>query len=182
MLKWQFAELAKYKQEALNFEETVDIKEALLADFGDLILDATPLNVKGMAQADQEDIIVHARVTGELTVPSSRSLKPVQLPVDFEIDEVYLQDEGHQERYGLEDSVIMVEDGLIDFLQAVVEFTVLQVPLQILTPEEENEPMPQGNEWAVMTEDEYAQQKQEEPASANTPLANLKDLFSEDND
>jgi Predicted metal-binding, possibly nucleic acid-binding protein len=177
MLKWQFNELAKYKQEALPFSETVDIKEALLRDFGDLVLDVTPLEVKGFAQADQEDIIIHANVTGELTVPSSRSLAPVSLPLDFAIDEVYLQDVAHEERYELEDSVMLVEDGMVDFLQAIVEFTVLQVPLQVLTEEEASAPMPTGSGWAVLTEDEYADQQVEEPVAANTPLAGLKDLF-----
>lgn len=180
MLKWQFSELAKYREEAFPFKETVNLQETFKKDFGDLIIDASPLEVTGFAQADQTDIIVHAQVKGTLQVPSSRSLTPVELPVDFAIDEVYLQDAGHEEKYELEDSVMLVEDGVIDFLQAVIEFTVLQVPLQILADEDVSAPLPAGEGWAVLTEDDFAKQQVEEPESTNTPLAGLKGLFDSD--
>jgi uncharacterized protein len=179
MLKWQVAELAKYKTEAYPFEETLNVRDQLVETFGDIILDASELQVKGFAQADREDIIIHAHVTGELTVPSSRSLTPVKLPVDFDIDEIYLQDENHVERYEIEDSVILLESDLLDFERAVIEFTVLQVPLQVLTEEEKNAPLPSGSGWSVISEDDYEQQAEDEPAKTNTPLAGLKDLFDD---
>lgn len=179
MLKWQVAELAKYKSEAMPFTEIINVTAELTTTFGDMVLDASDLQVTGFAQADQEDIIVHAHVTGELIVPSSRSLKPVTLPVDYDIDEIYLQKADHAERYDLEDSVILLEGDVIDFKQAVIEFTVLQVPLQILTPEEENEPLPSGTGWTVMAEEEYEQQADDVAVEANTPLAGLKDLFKD---
>jgi uncharacterized protein len=182
MLKWQVAELAKYKTEAMPFAETIDVKDELLGTFGDIILDASPLTVEGFAQADREDIIVHAHVVGEIVVPSSRSLTPVQLPLDFDIDEVYLPTEDHADRYEIQDSVILIEGDVIDFVRSVIEFTVLQVPLQVLTEEEKNAPLPTGSGWAVISEDDYQQQVESEPAKTNTPLAGLKDLFpDEDN-
>ena len=90
-MKWQYAELQKYKTESLQFSEVVDLKEPLLATFGDVVLDVTPLTVTGFAQADREDIIIHANVKGKLVTPSTRSLTPVEMDVDFDIDEVYLQ-------------------------------------------------------------------------------------------
>ena len=179
-MKWQFVELQKYKTEAMRFDETVDLKDVLTTTFGDVILDVTPLTVTGFAQADRDDIIIHANVKGELVTPSTRSLTPVTLPIDFEIDEVYLQDEAHVDRYDIEDSVILVENGMIDFDQALAEYVALSVPLQVLTPEEANEPMPEGNGWAVISEDVFEQQQADAPVESNTPLAGLADLFKDE--
>jgi uncharacterized protein len=112
--------------------------------------------------------------------PSTRSLEPVEMPIDFDIDEVYLQDEAHADRYEIEDSVILVEDGVIDFNQALAEYVALSVPLQVLTEEEQNQPMPEGNGWAVISEDDFDKKKEEEPVQANTPLAGLADLFKDE--
>ena len=71
-MKWQFVELQKYKTEALQFNEVVDLKDEITTTFGDVILDVTPLTVTGFAQADREDIIVHANVKGQLVTPSTR--------------------------------------------------------------------------------------------------------------
>lgn len=179
-MKWQFVELQKYKTEALQFNEVVDLKDEITTTFGDVILDVTPLTVTGFAQADREDIIVHANVKGQLVTPSTRSLEPVEMPIDFDIDEVYLQDEAHADRYEIEDSVILVEDGVIDFNQALAEYVTLSVPLQVLTEEEQNQPMPEGNGWAVISEDDFDKKKEEEPVQANTPLAGLADLFKDE--
>ena len=179
-MKWQYAELQKYKTESLQFSEVVDLKEPLLATFGDVVLDVTPLTVTGFAQADREDIIIHANVKGKLVTPSTRSLTPVEMDVDFDIDEVYLQNEEHADRYEIEDSVILIEDGLIDFDQALMEYVALSVPLQVLTEEEKDQPMPKGKGWAVISEDDFEQKQEEAPAQANTPLAGLADLFKDE--
>lgn len=179
-MKWQYAELQKYKTESLQFSEVVDLKEPLLATFGDVVLDVTPLTVTGFAQADREDIIIHANVKGKLVTPSTRSLTPVEMDVDFDIDEVYLQNEEHADRYDIEDSVILIEDGLIDFDQALMEYVALSVPLQVLTEEEKDQPMPEGKGWAVISEDDFEQKQEEASAQANTPLAGLADLFKDE--
>ena len=150
-MKWQFVELQKYKTEALQFNEVVDLKDEITTTFGDVILDVTPLTVTGF-----------------------------EMPIDFDIDEVYLQDEAHADRYEIEDSVILVEDGVIDFNQALAEYVALSVPLQVLTEEEQNQPMPEGNGWAVISEDDFDKKKEEEPVQANTPLAGLADLFKDE--
>ena len=91
-MKWQFSELQTYKDEPLPFNETVMLKEDLLTQFGDVIKDITPVNVSGFAQSDDDDVLIHAHVTGELVTPSTRSLQPVTLPIDLDIDEIYIQD------------------------------------------------------------------------------------------
>src|SRR5699024_11771903 len=116
-----------YKDEPLPFNETVMLKEDLLTQFGDVIKDITPVNVSGFAQSDDDDVLIHAHVTGELVTPSTRSLQPVTLPIDLDIDEIYIQDKEHEDRYSDEESVIVVDDGKINFDEAILEYIVLSI-------------------------------------------------------
>ena len=179
-MKWQFSELQTYKDEPLPFNETVMLKEDLLTQFGDVIKDITPVNVSGFAQSDDDDVLIHAHVTGELVTPSTRSLQPVTLPIDLDIDEIYIQDKEHEERYSDEESVIVVDDGKINFDEAILEYIVLSIPLQVLTEEEEtNETMPTGEDWSVISEETFEKKKQE-TKQQNTPLSGLADLLKDD--
>ena len=179
-MKWQFSELQTYKDEPLPFNEKVTLKEDLLTPFGDVIKDITPVNVSGFAQSDDDDVLIHAHVTGELVTPSTRSLQPVTLPIDLDIDEIYIQDKEHEERYSDEESVIVVDDGKINFDEAILEYIVLSIPLQVLTEEEEtNETMPTGEDWSVISEETFEKKKQE-TKQQNTPLSGLADLLKDD--
>lgn len=178
-MKWQFSELQTYKDEPLQFSETVTLDDKLLSQFSDVIKEITPIKVVGFAQADDDDILVHAHVTGELVTPSTRSLQPVTLPIDLDIDEIYIKDKQHEERYSDEQSVILIEDGTINFDEALLEYVVLSVPLQVLTDDEAtNDTMPAGKDWSVISEETYENLKQENEQQ-NTPLAGLADLFKD---
>ncbi|MDR3190258.1 MAG: DUF177 domain-containing protein [Lactobacillaceae bacterium] len=179
-MKWQFVELQKYKQAAMQFEEVVDLTDPLTTTFGNEILAVEPLKVKGYAQAEQDDIIVHAHVLTTIQTPSTRSGKTVTLDLDFEIDEIYINDEAHANRYEITDSVILIEDAVIDFDRALIEYVVLQVPLQVLAPGEEAQPMPAGEGWEVIAEEDYVEKDAEAPVDTNTPLAGLADLFKDE--
>ena len=61
-----------------------------------------------------------------------------------------------------------------------MEYVALSVPLQVLTEEEKDQPMPEGKGWAVISEDDFEQKQEEAPAQANTPLAGLADLFKDE--
>lgn len=179
-MKWQFSELQTYKDEPLPFNEKVTLKEDLLTQFGDVIKDITPVNVSGFAQSDDDDVLIHAHVTGELVTPSTRSLQLVTLPIDLDIDEIYIQDKEHEERYNDEESVIVVDDGKINFDEAILEYIVLSIPLQVLTEEEmTNGTMPTGEDWSVISEETYEKKKQE-TKQQNTPLSGLADLLKDD--
>ncbi|MCM0583341.1 DUF177 domain-containing protein [Weissella diestrammenae] len=181
-MKWYLSELLKYKNEPFEFSETLDLEQALLADFGDVILAATPMQVTGTARAENEDIIIHASVRGEIVTPSTRSAQPVHLPLDFEIDEVYIQSADHTDRYEIEDSVILVEDDVLDFKQVVMEYIFLQVPLQILAEGEAAAKMPSGEGWEVIAEDEFDAQQANQPIEKHTPMSGLADLFAQTSD
>lgn len=182
-MKWNFSELLKYKQEPMEFQEELNLEAMTKEMFGDVILSLEPLQVQGWARMERDDVIIHAHVTGQLTTPSTRSARPVEFPLDFMIDEVYIRETEHADRYEIEESVILVKDDVIDFNEVLAQYIFLQIPLQILAEGEEEEAMPTGDGWEVISEDDYlAEQENGEEQATNTPLAGLADLLSEDKD
>lgn len=179
-MKWRFSDLQNFGEEVKHFTETLDVKDRLIGDFGNVVKDVSPVEVKGFTQADRADIIVHATVNVTVTTPSTRSLELVEVPLNFDIDEVYIQDSTHLDRYEEEQSVVVVEKD-IDFQEAVAEYIVVNIPLQVLTEEEaKGQDMPTGQDWTVLTETDYENQADEE--QSNTPLAGLADLFADSSD
>lgn len=182
-MKWNFSELLKYKQEPMKFQEELNLEELTQKMFGDIILSLALVQVEGWAQMERDDVVIHAHVTGELTTPSTRSARPVEFPLDFMIDEVYIRDTDHAERYEIEESVILVQDDVIDFSEVLAQYIFLQIPLQVLAEGENEEAMPTGDGWEVMSEEDYlAEQENGEEKATNTPLAGLANLLADDQD
>jgi uncharacterized protein len=177
-MKWSLLELRKFKEEGLQLDETLDLKADVLERFPDFILDVTPVEVRGFLEYKNEDVYIHAHVTGQMVVPSSRSLKPVELPLDFDIDETYTSEESHLSRYEITDSVILLDNDVLNFDEAVSEYLLLQIPLQILAEDEAEDDiqMQSGKDWDVMTEDQLEAQKAD-TTTIDPRLAKLKDLF-----
>lgn len=176
-MKWSMLEIRKYKIEPLRFVEKLDLKKEIITRFSDFIIDISPLDIKGFLEYKDGDVYVHANVSGTMIVPSSRSLKPVDFALDFMIDEFYTTEEGHLERYEDTDAVIVLENDVLDFDEAIIEYVVLQLPLQILAEDEvlDND-LPAGNGWEVVTEEQLDAQKAENQ-TIDPRLAKLKDLF-----
>ncbi len=166
-------------REPLHFSENLDLKEDLVnRSFG--VSDASLIKVDGDAIKDRDAALVTAKVTGKIVVPSSRSLKPVDLDLDFSINEYYVVEGTNLDRFGPEETVLPVKDDRIDFSRAVADNIILQIPMQIFSPEEEtgNEPMPAGKDWEVVSEED----KEEKKINHVDPrLAKLKDLFKSEN-
>ncbi|AVK99764.1 YceD family protein [Pediococcus inopinatus] len=174
-MNWSLSDLMKHR-EPLHFNENLDLKEDLInRSFG--ISDASLIKVDGYAIKDRDAVLVSAKVTGKIVIPSSRSLKPVDLNLDFSISEYYAVEGTNLDRFGPEETVLPIEDDQIDFSRAVADNIILQIPMQVFAPEEEtgDEPMPSGNDWEVVSEQdaEKAQTNHVDPR-----LAKLKDLFN----
>ena len=88
-MKWSIGELRRYKEEALNFSETIDVNDALTARDNE-VLAVTPVTVEGILSVGKNEYILHYRLKTIVTVPSARSLEPVDLPLDLSVDEVFM--------------------------------------------------------------------------------------------
>lgn len=181
MLKFTVADLAKYKHSPMHVQETLDVKADLLARDPE-ILDATPMQLDAYLSADDGDFLLSATIKGQLTVPSTRSLTPVPLPLDFTFSEIYVTDDAQRDKYQDGELVITLEDDELDLGSAVLDHILLSIPMQILTPEEQKGAnMPKGEDWEVVSEDDFAATKAKEN-EANSPFAGLKGMFDDNDD
>lgn len=175
-MKWSLQELHRYSNEPLHLSSTFDLKETLVSRFPDYILDAQPMNVEGYVTYDDGDATIQIHVVGKITVPSSRSLKPVELPLDFSYTEIYVSERSHVSRYEDNDLVFILQDHqLIDLDKSLVENIFEQIPTKILSPDEESKGIfPSGKGWEVITE---AEENSQDNEHVDPRFAKLKNLF-----
>lgn len=176
MLKWTVQDLLRHQQAPLHFEETLDLEANLKARDPE-ILAVTPIKVAGDISADGGDLIVTVTLAGQMTIPSTRSLTPVDWPLNFSFSEVYAAPNTDTE-YDEGQLVLELPEEELDLQAAVADHILLSIPMQVLTPEEEaGAPMPSGQDWSVISEATEAAEKAETP---NPAFAKLKQLLDDD--
>ncbi|MCH3923091.1 MULTISPECIES: YceD family protein [Limosilactobacillus] len=182
-MKWSIAELHRYQDEPLHIQSTFDLNASLTKLFPDIILAVEPVKVDGYVSYDDGDVTISANVKTTLTVPSSRSLTPVSLPLDFDFTETYIDDRDHFSRYEDDEVVFLLKPGEpIDFDTALAENIVEQVPLRVLSADEKaGKAMPKGNDWSVISEDDYKASKQKDQ-KVDPRFAKLQKLFPDQDD
>jgi len=183
-MKWSLLELKKYQETPLMFEETLDLKSQLIKRDGQII-DLSPVKITGMMSVGKHEYLLHYRVETTITLPSTRSLTPVALPMDFTVDELFMTPEQFQRRDEMipEEDVLIIEGQTISLDDSVADNLLLAIPMQVLTEEEKNSTeMPSGNDWAVLSEEDYANQKEAQAQQIDPRLAKLSELFNDSED
>ena len=176
MLKWKIDELQKFKNHPMNFEETLDLKADLMKR-DERVLDISPVKIKGTAFFDEGVWFTDFDIDANLTVPSTRSLEPVDITVQGHFTEAYLEDP--EAKVEEEEIVQELEDNAINMEKAVSDNLLLSIPTRILTEEEEKEDvMPGGNEWQVISEEEF--EEEFDKPKPNPEFAKLKELLNKD--
>ncbi|GKT02528.1 YceD family protein [Furfurilactobacillus sp. WILCCON 0119] len=176
-MKWSLKELDKYRNEPLQIDETLDVKVDMMDRFDDRVIDIDPVKVVGSITVDRDDVLLDVHVSGQMVVPSSRSLEPAAFPFDFDMNEIYITEDSHFDRYEENETVLLLETQTIDLNEGVIDNIIAQIPMQILTDAERNgEDLPTGNGWSVISEDDY-KADQEENQPIDPRLAKLKGLF-----
>ena len=181
-MKWSILEISKKK--IIKFEEELELT-ADLKQRSEEILDAKPVKVQGQISYDTGIYYLDYTLKVGLTLPSSRSLKPVDYPMEIQVNEAFTTEEFLKENEDLLDSdmIFTLEADWISLSESVADNILLEIPLQILAEDEEegSASLPSGKNWAVMSEADYKKQKEEEENKENkSPLAGLAGLFSEE--
>lgn len=177
-MKWTIRQIRDHVEDIVQFEESLDLKEALM-ERNSSILDVDTVLVNGYFVPSNDEIILHGQINVSLVVPSSRSLEPVPLQLEIPIKERYVYEEydGNIEDY--EETTIILEYDYIDLDSAVADVIALNIPIQVINPEEQDSELPYGNHWTVVTEEEYEQQKAKEKADTVDPrFAALETLLN----
>ena len=180
-MKWTIRKLRDSRDELVPIEVDVDIKEQAISR-DDSIIHLEPVHVSGYFVVREPDIILHCNADVVITLPSTRSLKPVEVDLTFPIKERYVYPEDDVNADDYEETTIVLEHDYINLEQAVLETLLLSLPQRVVGPDEVEEDLPKGNHWAVLTEDEYHQQQDEAKPEIDPRLAKLQSLLNEDNE
>ncbi|MCO0832634.1 YceD family protein [Fructobacillus sp. W13] len=169
-MKFAQQQLQKYRNEALQFEETLDLNELIKERFSDLILNAEPVKVTGSIQmTEEDDYFLMANFHADLTLPSSRSLQPVDWSCDLNVAETYVENPEKIKEFDEEEPVFAIQNKTIDLDVAILDNIVSALPLQVLTEEEAaGAPLPEGKDWQVISEDEFLKEHPEEKEAKET--------------
>ena len=189
-LKWSLAELQRYRNDYYSVSGIVNLTNALKNRKDDLI-DASPVEIEGTITLEGSDkYYVDLKLDLTLTMPSSRSLEPVELDMTLPFHEVYLAPDARivaSEDEIEDDLYFSLEKDILD-LQKPIEDTILaSIPLKVLSEEEQDSyELPSGRDWSMRIEDEMGSEtvSDESAKSKASPFYILKDmdLFSEDED
>lgn len=167
--------------DGLQFDKVLDVKDQLLAR-DETIIDLQNVMAKGLVTFDDGLYLLNYQLSYELTLPSSRSMEPVVLSEKHEVSEIFIAVADAPSKADLveENLVLLLEEDYIDLSESVVDNILLNIPLKVLTDEEQKaEVMPEGSNWTVLTEEQYQAMKEEEKQD-NSPFASLSGLFDED--
>ncbi|WP_288761449.1 DUF177 domain-containing protein [uncultured Lacticaseibacillus sp.] len=181
MLNWSTSTLTQYRDEPFAFEEEVDLKKDLQARNKD-ILDLQPVRVEGYVFYSRGDFAVNVTINTAVTLPSTRSLTPVLVPLQFTYDEVYLTDPAHADQYEEDELLLPLNTDHLDLLPGVADNILLAIPTRVLTEEEQQATsLPSGYGWGLITDEQYRAQQDAEKERRN-PFAGLADMFDDDDD
>ena len=148
----------------------------------DTIIAVSPAVAKGFLVYQNETVIAQFTCAVDITLPSSRSLEPVVVPLSIEIVERYIPKGTSFEEQELTEIVIPLETDWIDLQPAVEDHILLSIPLQVLSPEELSEDrMPSGQDWEVISQDELSLRRTVAKEQQIDPrLAALQSFFDSD--
>ena len=167
--------------EGLAFDQELDLLKELQKRNPE-ILDLKDVTATGRVAYDTGLYILDYQLTYTIVLASSRSMEPVELQESYPVTEVFAEDaQSEADIEALEEDLILpIEGGKIDLSESVADNILLNIPLKVLTPEEEaGQGFIKGNDWKIMTEEEY-QEAQAVKKEENSPFASLQGLFEEE--
>jgi len=165
--------------DGLAFEKKLDLAEEL-KERNPEILDVQDIVASGKVQYEDGLYFLDYDLSYTITLTSSRSMEPVELKESYLVNEIFME-EGQAASQDMidQDLVLPIENGEINVAESVADNILLNIPLKILTAEEEaGQGFLSGQDWQVMTEEEFAA-AQEAQKEKNNPFAGLQGLFDE---
>ena len=164
--------------EGLAFDQELDLLKDLQKRNSE-ILDLKNVTATGRVAYDTGLYVLDYQLSYTIVLASSRSMEPVELQESYPVTEVFAEDvQSDADIEALEEDLILpIEGGKIDLSESVADNILLNIPLKVLTPEEEaGQGFIEGNDWKIMTEEEY-QEAQALKKEENSPFAGLQGLF-----
>ena len=176
-----FTQEIRKNPEGLAFNQELDLLKDLQKRNPE-ILDLKNVTATGGVAYDTGLYVLDYQLTYTIVLASSRSMEPVELQESYPVTEVFAEDvQSEADIEALEEDLILpIEGGKIDLSESVADNILLNIPLKVLTPEEEaGEGFIEGNDWKILSEEEY-QAAQAIKKEENSPFAGLQGLFEEE--
>ncbi|MFB1051918.1 DUF177 domain-containing protein [Paraliobacillus sp. JSM ZJ581] len=133
-----------------QFDEIVDISE--IESWNNDIRQISPVQVKGHANMQGDQITCYIKMIGTMVLPCARSLIDVQYPFEVDTVEVFSTNPYYQAE---DDSEIHPVDGeMLDLEPYIKENVLLEIPFRVFASEEEIEKygLNSGEGWEVVSE------------------------------
>ena len=111
--------------------------------------------------------MIKIRLEGELTLHSTRSLKPVKYELEIEDDMILAFQEDNDL---IDENIILFKEDELNLTPIFYSMLIASIPLKVLADDEEE--LISGDKWEVITEDAYNSRKKEE----DNPFASLADI------
>lgn len=176
-----FTKEIRKNPEGLAFDQELDLLKELQKRNPE-ILDLKNVTATGRVAYDTGLYILDYQLSYTIVLASSRSMEPVELQESYPVTEVFAEDvQSDADIEALEEDLILpIEGGKIDLSESVADNILLNIPLKVLTPEEEaGQGFIEGNDWKILSEEEY-QAAQAIKKEENSPFAGLNGLFDEE--
>lgn len=127
-MKWSSEQLLKMAHQGLTFSETVDYSSLLTGK--DDILAISPAKIEGEYTFEDPDYIFDLTISVTLTMACSKTLKPVEVPLHFEVTEAFSHFPGDDRR--------LIEQNTVDLYPIVWSNIYLEKPLKVVHPDAED--------------------------------------------
>ena len=176
-----FTQEIRKNPEGLAFNQELDLLKDLQKRNPE-ILDLKNVTATGGVAYDTGLYVLDYQLTYTIVLASSRSMEPVEIQESYPVTEVFAEDvQSEADIEALEEDLILpIEGGKIDLSESVADNILLNIPLKVLTPEEEaGQGFIEGNDWKILSEEEY-QAAQAIKKEENSPFAGLNGLFDEE--
>ena len=180
MLEISFSKIKNASEPLTHIERDVELRPEFFKRSKELLIDAKNVHLSGELFYQEPFVTGNFHITADLIVPSSRSLKPVAYHEDFTFVENYIDRKPTKEELEDNDTIVQVDNDVIDLQTAVEDNMLLNIPTTILTPEEkEKNIFPEGNGWEVISESAFDEGKKNQ---VNPAFAKLKVLLDNKDD
>lgn len=186
-LKWALNELKKYQDEWLTLDGTADLEKALM-ERDEEILACEAVSIKGSVEVDKNGVYyADLFLNTNVTLPSSRSLEPVMVPLSIPFSEIYLSPQSPVTVDSFTEGEIVekLDADILDLQKPIEDAILSNKPTQVFTEEElKSDEMPSGNDWDVVGEDTHLSQpsRKSNDGEGDPRFAALKNLFKEDDE
>ena len=114
----------------INLDNDIEVESTEF--MGEMFTFEKPMHIKGTITNNTKSLEFTGKVTGEMGVLCARCRKPLTVPVDFDISEVIMQDNGEE----IDDDVLVISGEEIDIYDVIINSFLMNVEGKYLCNED----------------------------------------------